>query len=267
MVIGGTRNNISCSSFGVPIGQSKCALDFAVVTDIKDVAVRVTPQVLMNNISGWGVTPKLRAVYPTVGGTATTHKYNLINPVDTDAAFRLQYFGGWAHGSTGAKPNGGTAYADTFFTSANMLNQNAIGFGYYSRTNSNGTEVEMGWAQDILLEIRTSGVTYFRANQNVINSSFLDANSQGDYYVARTGVNIVTAYKNSSIVASNTITSATPSAGQKLYLGAWNSGGTPAFYSTKEYAIAHIDDGLNSTEVSRFRAAKQVFNTMLYRQV
>jgi hypothetical protein len=34
---------------------------------------------------------KMLAVYPFVGGTATTCKYNLKNPLDTDAAFRLNF--------------------------------------------------------------------------------------------------------------------------------------------------------------------------------
>lgn len=241
--------------------------DFITITGITDATIKSALCTLISTADAGGYLSKLRAVYPMVGGTAATHKYNLINPVDTDAAFRLAFSGGWTHSSTGAKPNGSTGFADTFFTSANMLSQNAIGFGYYSRTNSNGTEVEMGWAQNLLLEIRTSGTSYIRANQGGTNTTFSDANSQGDYYVARTGVSTVTAYKNGSNVASNTITSVTPDAGNKFYIGAWNLAGTPAFYSTKECAIAHIDDGLNSTEASHWRNAKQTFNTTLGRQV
>ena len=57
---------------------------------------------------------KFDAIYPMVGGTATTHKFNLKNPADTNAAYRLSFVGGWTHSSTGALPNGTNAYADTF---------------------------------------------------------------------------------------------------------------------------------------------------------
>jgi len=36
---------------------------------------------------------KMKAIYPFIGGTAATHKWNLINPQDTDAAYRLTFFG------------------------------------------------------------------------------------------------------------------------------------------------------------------------------
>ena len=31
----------------------------------------------------------MKAIYPFVGGTATTHKFNLKDPADINAAFRL----------------------------------------------------------------------------------------------------------------------------------------------------------------------------------
>jgi hypothetical protein len=51
---------------------------------------------------------KMLAVYPFVGSTATTCKYNLKNPLDTDAAFRLNFVGGWTFSNNGIQPNGGT---------------------------------------------------------------------------------------------------------------------------------------------------------------
>ena len=59
----------------------------------------------------WGL---MLAIYPFIGGTAASHKYNLKDPQDTDAAFRLTFSGGWTHSSTGAHCNGVNAYANTF---------------------------------------------------------------------------------------------------------------------------------------------------------
>ena len=71
---------------------------------------------LVNELKTAGLWNGLLAIYPMVGGTAYTHKFNLKNPQDTNAAYRLSFAGGWTHNSSGAKPDGvsGT-YADTFF--------------------------------------------------------------------------------------------------------------------------------------------------------
>jgi hypothetical protein len=42
-------------------------------------------------------------IYPFVGGTAATHKLNLKNPANTDAAFRINYFGSWTHTAKGMR--------------------------------------------------------------------------------------------------------------------------------------------------------------------
>ena len=43
------------------------------------------------------------AIYPVVGGTAASHKLNLKDPRDLDAAFRLTFNGSWTHNSSGMK--------------------------------------------------------------------------------------------------------------------------------------------------------------------
>ena len=70
---------------------------------------------LVIDLKGFGIWTKMKAIYPFIGGTASLHKWNLKNPLDTDAAFRLVFNGGWTHSSTGALPNGTNAYANTFY--------------------------------------------------------------------------------------------------------------------------------------------------------
>jgi hypothetical protein len=53
-------------------------------------------------------------IYPIVGGTAFSHKWNLKSPFDTNSAFRLTFSGGWTHDSNGMNGNG-SGYAETYF--------------------------------------------------------------------------------------------------------------------------------------------------------
>lgn len=91
-----------------------------------------------------GIWSYLDAVYPMVGGTATTHKYNLIDPQDTDGAYRLEFNGGWTHDSSGALPNGTTAYADTFYIPNDNLttaNGHLSYFSFSDTASSNRVEI------------------------------------------------------------------------------------------------------------------------------
>jgi hypothetical protein len=59
---------------------------------------------------------KFKAIYPFVGGTASSHKFNLRDPRDSNDAYRLNFNGGWTHDARGIKGNGINTYADTFYT-------------------------------------------------------------------------------------------------------------------------------------------------------
>jgi len=214
---------------------------------------------------------KMKAIYPFVGGTASTHKWNLKDPQDTNAAFRLVFSGGWTHSSTGAKPNGTNAYADTFLSPNTSLLLNDQHISYYTRTNSNGTEVEIGCqdngtAPTTLLEIRTSGITY----TTIASTSYItysDPNSLGFYLSSRTASNQMRLFKNNSNVASILITPTTnPLA--NIFLGVLNRSPQPVlYYSIKECAFSSIGDGLSVTEAANFYTAVQNFNTTLTRNV
>jgi len=82
-------------------------------------------------------------IYPMVGGTAATCKFNLKNPVDSDAANRISFIGGWTFDANGPTPNGTNAYARTFFI-PNTLGQNNASLSFYSRSNSSGPSYALG---------------------------------------------------------------------------------------------------------------------------
>ena len=79
---------------------------FITATGITDATQITAVNNLVLGLKGNNIWTKMKAIYPMVGGTATTHKFNLKNPLDTDAAFRLVFSGGWTHSANGALPNG-----------------------------------------------------------------------------------------------------------------------------------------------------------------
>jgi hypothetical protein len=241
---------------------------FITAAAITDVTQQNAINTLVLALKGYSIWTKFKAIYPIVGGTASSHKYNLKDPRDLNAAFRLTFATGVTHSSTGMISNGTSGYADTYFNPFANASLNSHHLSYYSRTNVNLTQVEIGAlsgsAQDIL-EIRTAGTTYFIINQTAPYATVADTDSRAFYLGNRTASNVVNGWKNGVKVATAT-TSSTALINLNIYLLAYNNG-IPALYSTKQCAFASIGDGLTDTDAANFYTAVQAFNTTLSRNV
>jgi hypothetical protein len=204
----------------------------------------------------------MKAIYPFVGGTATTHKFNLKDPRDLDAAFRLQFNGGWAHNSNGVNPNGTNGYADTYLipsTSMSLLNQH---ISFYSRTNSSsGVDIAAG---ESATTIQIFGSTLY---YNVSSGGYRTAsisNSIGFIMAQRLNY-INSAFKNNSKISTVNLGSydgALPST--TIELSRVRTGG---YYSNRNLAFASIGNAMSDTEAANFYTAVQTFQTTLGRQV
>lgn len=224
---------------------------------------------LVTDLKYAGIWGKMKAIYPFVGGTATTHMYNLKDPRDTNAAYRLFFSGGWVHSSTGATPNGTNAYANTYLTPSTTLSLNSTHLSYYSRTDVNLAQVEIGNQSStayLIIEIRTSNNSYYIVNTNSYNA-VSDGNSAAFYIANRTASNINNGFKN-NIKTYNSVYASTSLPTNTIYIGAMqNASNAPQFYTTKECAFASIGDGLTDTESLAYYTAVQKFQTSLGRQV
>jgi hypothetical protein len=246
---------------------------FITAAGITDNTQKSAINTLVLSLKANSIWTKMKAIYPMVGGTASTHKWNLKDPRDLNAAFRLVFTGGWTHSTNGATPNGVNAYADTFLVPNTILTQNSTHISYYSRINSNLTEIEIGASNGpnaadnkLVLEIRTSGITYYNINSTTTYISHADLDSRAFYIGNRTASNVVNGWRNSSKLATGTTVSTTPSTAN-VYLGAFNRTSSVVLYSTKQCAFSSLGDGLTDTDAGNLYTAVQAFNTTLARQV
>jgi len=218
---------------------------------------------------------KMYAIYPFVGGTATTHKYNLKNPLDTDGAYRIIFNGGWTHSSTGILANGVNAYADTKIP-MNTLPQNNAHISIYNRTNSNSVAIDLGVqfttvSFSSFIATRTSGNFNSRLNTSGFSDGLTaNADSRGQYISYRNEGTKVTTRKNNNV--ANAFNQASTSAGANVlpyFIGNINFNGTPlgGYYSNREYAFATLGTTLTSAETLIFYTIIQDFQTLLGRQV
>jgi hypothetical protein len=136
----GANYKALATRFGLPvIGNSISDIDvyrFVQTTGLSDDLQVAAINTLVTSLKANNLWTKMRVIYPFIGGTATLHKYNLVNP-DT---FQIQFFGPWTHDSNGATSTvRSTAYANTgFIPSSNTLSSTTGMHMFYYMKNATG---------------------------------------------------------------------------------------------------------------------------------
>jgi hypothetical protein len=216
---------------------------------------------LESDMATYGLTSKMKALYPMVGGTAAKHKFNFMDARDLDAAYRLVFNGGWTHSSTGALPNGTNAYADTKLNTSTVLSISSAHISHYARTTPNGGVLMANDSLDCILQL--SGGQLYGSLASAF-SLITQAANAAFYMVNRPNGTNQKLIRNSTILLNDSKTS-TSFSNKNILLGAYNAG--PAFPSNAEVAFSSIGDGLTDTEAANFYTAVQTFQTTLSRQV
>ncbi len=245
---------------------------FFTAAGITDSTQKSAVNQLVLDLKSYSIWTKFIAIYPLVGGTSTTHKYNLKNPVDSDAAFRIVFSGGITHDANGITGNGTTGYGNTKINPSSHLSQNDVSVFIYSRTNSSGNYVELGAIK--------STATQHRVHFNPRNASDLfntaltcstvtgnsNTDSRGLFGLSRI---TSTEYKQ-SINSTQTTVSVTSTGLPNVNIGLMaliSDAPSVSSYSPRNMAFACIGTGLTDTEADNLYTAVQAYQTTLSRNV
>lgn len=251
---------------------------FISAAGITDSTQQSAIQTLVTSLKANSLWTKLLAIYPMVGGTATTHKYNLKDPRDLDAAYRLSFNGTITHSASGITADGSTGWADTFFnasTNGSVLTDFHLSVYQNQASVSGVTRVKIGagstdsGGNNTMLVLGSSGAF----EQGVIGKLFSEPNrsggispSSGHFVITTNGSRTANFYNNG--VLSGTQYSSTGSFSNDTFaLFALNAGGVRSSYENKRQAFATIGTGLSATDVSNLNSAIQAFNTTLSRNI
>ena len=238
---------------------------FITAASITDPTQQSAINTLVTDLKGYGVWTKMKAIYPMVGGTAATHKWNLKDPRDLDAAFRLVFSGGWTHSANGALPNGTNAYANTKFATNLFSSANNFGIGSYTRTNTtSGAEIGVFNPDQRYIGSNLTNNAYFGIGSGFLTAANTD--SKAFWQVHRTSASVVKVFKNASVYLTGTTGAGTLNT-REIFIGALNDNGSGNYYTAKEIAFSSIGDGLTDTEAANFYTAVQAFQTTLNRNV
>lgn len=219
---------------------------------------------LVYDLKGAGIWNKMKAIYPFIGGTADSHKWNLKDARDLDAAFRLQFVGAWLHSNNGVKIDSltVTSYARTFFVPSLNFTSSSANMSIYSRTFTSNYNVLIGGGtlnsfiqqnvNSFLVGLgNTAYLTYTGANIGLLSSNRI---SQSNLQALLNGEVVVNSQNNYINYAS-----------RELYIGNYTN--TTSFQNTSSIAFASFGEGLTESESLQFYTAVQNYQTTLNRQI
>jgi hypothetical protein len=219
---------------------------------------------------------ELKAIYPFVGGTANAHKFNLKNPTDNDAAFRMVFNGGVTHNANGVTFDGLTGYGDTKFAIEDFNSDTDLSYGFYNRTSY--TQFISTGVGDMGVHdpgVATNSIFAFlrRFYPNDAGAQWSTLWVEGQPYGFIMGtiraVGDSEAYRNGvSLISQATTNSRIPSINQSWFLGAVNNNfGTATDFTNFNYAFAFLGNKLSDAQSLSLYNRVQTFQTALGRQV
>jgi hypothetical protein len=223
---------------------------------------------LVADLKSAGIWSAMKAVYPMVGASAAACAQNL-----KSSSFTGTFTSGWTFASTGATPNGTSAYMDTGLKLSTTVSTNNYHLSFYSRTqdttksgNDMGANVTGGnngltfYFSAISIKFFATGAypTYYVNSTNNDTTGFLIGNRQ-----SATSAKLI---QDNTTLTTSVVSDSSRSA-NNMYLGASNADGTSAQFQNRQCAFSSIGDGLTDTQASNFYTAVQAFQTTLTRQV
>lgn len=245
-------------------------INAAGITDTTQISALVTLVESAKSNSWWD---KCKAIYPFVGGTANSHKYNLKDPRDANDAFRLTFSGNFTHSSTGIKGDGSTAWAQTYLSPSTSLSLTSTALSYYTRDIPTFNRMAFSGSNisnDRLFFylIWASNVSFYDCygtSGGFRTVSVTALPPKGFYMGSRTSSIDSRIYRNgvqSGVTQTNLMNNNITSASLQMFR---QDNGT--LYNNTECAFATIGDGINSTLALTMYNDVQTFQTALGRAV
>jgi hypothetical protein len=259
-----------------PIGQlgnfNTYAINFITATGITASDQQSAINQLSSDLVNTGLMNKMLAIYPFVGGNATAHSFNLKDPRNSDAAFRLTFNGGMTHSSTGIQFGGVNGYAVTYLNGLGNVPQTNIHLSAYSRTVTVGIQYEISLDNNSAqFQQLRPGSNFFSGNgTNNQGGVFFNTNAtaQGYWIGSKTDTSTRFGFRNgvlNSTISSTADTTLSPNF--QFFIGARNSNGVPSTYTSKELAFVTIGLGLSQAECITLSTIVATFQTTLGRNV
>ena len=231
-------------------------------TGITDNTQKSAINTLVLAFKSYNIWTKMTAVYPFVGGTSSTHSYNLKN----SATFQITWSGSLTHDSNGILSGGGVGF--TGIIPLSHLSLNSVHAFIYSKTNTPTGSFDFGCGDgsSLFYGYITAGGSCQILMNDVTGTYPSISDSSGGFLCNRSGSNAVQVYRNGSSIHTSSVTSTSlPTTYQFAVAGLYDSGSIVG--SSKVIAFTTVGSSLSSTEASNMHTAVQAFQTSLLRNI
>jgi hypothetical protein len=262
-------------------GLDPDAQAFLTAAAITDATITSAVDNLVKGLKTNNLWSKMLVIYPVVGGSAAAHKFNLKDPRDLDAAFRLTFNGTWTHDSNGMVCTGSTSnWANTHILANTNLDRYSNHFAVYStltKTNINGySGASSGSSSSLVAPYFVfaqrsfgsggSGVIEFFSN----SSTSLNLNGNTDVRGLNIGTRIsdteLSLYRQKVRVATtSSVATGTPPA-NKIALNVIKTGTSTSSPDNTQYSFCSFGDGLTQTDVNNLWDVVDAFQGTLSRR-
>jgi hypothetical protein len=233
--------------------------------------ISAATRTLFTSLVSNGLYNKLQVMYPMLGGNSAGCKFNALNPVDSNAAYRLTFNGGWTYNSSGATSNGTNAYADTFLSgtsinpydnhlSVNMINNTVLtgtGASYMGVSAPGGAGTYFYLGQD------GNPYYYYGCETTGGVSAVIAPQPRGINLITTTASTFVNLFRNGTLVKASSGTSGVTT--NSIVIAALNNSGTIQQYYGNTYSFATIGYGLSEAQQSTLTTIINTFQTTLSR--
>jgi hypothetical protein len=238
-------------------------VNFLTATGITDTTIESAITNLVTDLKSNYFWNRLYTIYPFVGGTASTHKFNLKDPRDLDEAFRIDFNGSWTHNANGITGDGTTSHADTNLNGQFNCTVYNECIGVYTRDTISNCLIGLASSPTDQI-IQLGGTLYSSLSGGNANGAVTATN--GLYTVNRLNTTGCQTYVNGGVVLS--VTDAIVGYGNfnlNYYIGARNNGGGVDFRSSNNIAFSFIGKGFTALEQATLSTIIQDFQTELGR--
>ena len=266
----------------VDYGLDATATAFNTAAGLTDATQKSAINTLVKDLKRFNLWSKIKAFYPFVGGSATSHQFNLVDPRNTNDAYRLTFSGGWTHSSMGAQCNGSNTSADTFlslrtvFGATSYEHNLGVYINYYNPSWSYRNEIGASDGSNYNTN-PVIGTTFDTANVYAMN---LRSNNQ--YYdlafsksLAPSGLTEFKRYRKgyfclfkngTELIETGAINQYRSIAHNATFYNPVSNVYIGSAASWSRYATAYISNAFSSIESYLMYIAVQKFNTTLGRQ-
>jgi hypothetical protein len=224
----------------------------AAITDTTQQGAIIT---LVTDLKGYSIWTKMKAIYPVVGGIASSHAVNLKTP----GTYNLTFATGWTHNSNGMTSL--NTFAQTNLQPSTVLGLNDAHLSYFTTGfGADGSTVCMIGAFNSPNRLAIYAQGLYGVNSATFSSYTFSGIGAKFRVISRLSSTVHKFANNGTIQTATLNSSARPTANIEL---ARLGGGTDNFNGICKFAS--IGDGLTDTDIANFNTAVTTYQTALSR--